>query len=155
MGYKVVYDSWKVDLEVFWMEQVNVIDWIILLIKVLFDDNVFLYEWFLDVLVNICYNVVDCYVIVGNGDWIVIIYDSFVIDIKLMIIYVDFFDKVVSLVGVLVFKGVIKGDCVVIYMLMVFEVLIVMLVCVCIGVIYLVVFGGFVVNELVVCIDDV
>jgi len=51
--------------------------------------------------------------------------------------------------------GVEKGDCVVIYMLMVFEVVIVMLVCVRIGVVYLVVFGGFVLVELVVCIDDV
>lgn len=77
------------------------------------------------------------------------------IGIKWLIFYFDLCDEVVIFVGVLVVQGIEKGDCVIIYMLMVFEVLIVMFVCVCIGVIYLVVFGGFVFNELVVRIDDV
>lgn len=49
----------------------------------------------------------------------------------------------------------IKGDRVIIYMLMIFEVVMVMFVCVRFGVIYFVVFGGFVFNELVVWIEDV
>lgn len=51
--------------------------------------------------------------------------------------------------------GVQCGDWVLVYMLMIVEVYIILLVCVCIGVIYLVVFGGFVLYSVAVWIDDV
>lgn len=62
--------------------------------------------------------------------------------------------EVCKLVNVFKEMGVVKGDCVVIYMLMVFEVVYVMLVCVWIGVVYLVIFGGFLFNVIVDCIND-
>lgn len=47
----------------------------------------FFISWFVEGMFNICYNVIDCYIENGKGDKIVIIYDSFVINIKVIFIY--------------------------------------------------------------------
>lgn len=78
--------------------------------------------------------------------------DDFKDDFK--IFYKEFYDYVLKFVNVLKDEGVKKGDCVIIYMLMILEVIYVMLVCVWIGVVYFVVFGGFLLDSLVGCIFD-
>lgn len=65
MSYVEVYVQWEKDLEGFWLEVVEVIDWVeVFKIGVIDKGNGF-YEWFVDVKVNICWNVLDCYVEVG------------------------------------------------------------------------------------------
>lgn len=78
--------------------------------------------------------------------------DNFYVDCK--IIYSEFYEYVCCMVNVMKKYGVKKGDWVIIYMLMVFEVVYVMFVCVWIGVVYLVVFGGFLFEVFVGCIVD-
>lgn len=121
--------------------------WYKLFMKVFDECNVLFYIWFDDGELNVLYNCFDCYVEVGYGECVVVIFE---VDdgIVICVIYVDFFVCVLCFVNVLKKCGIGKGDCVVIYILMLIEGIVVMQVCVCIGVIYLVVFGGFFVKLL-------
>ncbi len=154
MGYKEVYDAWKADPEAFWMEAAEAIDWDKKPSRALNDDNAPLYEWFTDGLVNTCWNAVDRHVEAGRGDQVAIIHDSPITHSKHEITYLELRDRVASLAGALVAKGVGKGDRVIIYMPMVPEAVEAMLACARIGAIHSVVFGGFAANELAVRIDD-
>uniref|UniRef100_UPI001403838B AMP-binding protein n=1 Tax=Helicobacter cinaedi TaxID=213 RepID=UPI001403838B len=62
--------------------------------------------------------------------------------------------RVAKTAGILVNKGVVKGDRVLIYMPMIPEAVIVMLACARIGAIHSVVFGGFAAHELATRIED-
>jgi len=154
MGYKAVYDTWKNDPEVFWLEAARDIDWVSPPTRALDDTNAPLYQWFTDAKVNTCYNAVDRHVLAGHGDRTAIIYDSPVTDTKEHISYAQLQDRVAALAGALAARGITKGDRVIIYMPMVPEALEAMLACARIGAIHSVVFGGFAANELAVRIDD-
>ncbi len=154
MPYSDVYDGWKSDPDSFWMDAAKAIDWDKIPSKALFDENAPIYEWFSDGMVNTCFNAVDRHVQAGRGDQTAIIYDSPVTGTKAKITYAELLDKVASLAGALVAKGVTKGDRVIIYMPMVPEALIAMLAVVRIGAVHSVVFGGFAAAELAVRIDD-
>ncbi|MDJ0826016.1 MAG: propionyl-CoA synthetase [Rhodobacter sp.] len=153
MGYKEVYEAWQADPEAFWMQAADAIDWDRKPSKALFADNAPLYEWFVDGMVNTCWNAVDRHV-ATRGDQAAIIYDSPVTDTKATITYAELQDKVARLAGALQARGVTKGDRVIVYMPMVPEALIAMLAVTRIGAIHSVVFGGFASNELAVRIDD-
>lgn len=140
---------------VFWKVQVDVIDWFEKLFDIFFKDENSFYCWYKGGKLNIFYLVLDYYVVNGWGDQFVIFYDFLVMDIKEIIIYVQLLDCVARFVGVFKVQGVEKGDIVIIYMFMILQIVVVMLACVRLGVIYFVVFGGFVVYELVICINDV
>lgn len=154
MSYKEIYDSWKSDPEAFWMNIANSIDWHTEPTVALNKDNAPLYEWFTDAKVNTCYNAIDRHLLNGRANQAAIIYDSPVTDTKYSITYSELYEKVATLAGALLAKGVSKGDRVIIYMPMVPEGLISMLACARIGAIHSVVFGGFASNELAVRIDD-
>ena len=154
MGYKEIYDGWKNDPESFWMTAADAIDWVKKPSKALFSDKAPLYEWFCDSEVNTCYNAIDRHVLNGRANQKAIIYDSPVTDTKYSITYSELHEKVATLAGALLAKGISKGDRVIIYMPMVPEGLISMLACARIGAIHSVVFGGFASNELAVRIDD-
>ncbi len=154
MAYSEVYAHWKSDPEDFWMEAATGIDWDKMPSKALFDKNAPLYEWFSDGMVNTCFNAVDRHVVAGLGDQTAIIYDSPVTGTKSKISFAELLEKVASLAGALLAKGVEKGDRVVIYMPMVPEALIAMLAVTRIGAVHAVVFGGFAANELAIRIDD-
>ena len=154
MGYKEIYNGWKNDPESFWMTAANAIDWVKKPSKALFSDKAPLYEWFCDSEVNTCYNAIDRHVLNGRANQKAIIYDSPVTDTKYSITYSELHEKVATLAGALLAKGISKGDRVIIYMPMVPEGLISMLACARIGAIHSVVFGGFASNELAVRIDD-
>ena len=154
MGYKEIYNSWKNDPESFWMTAADAIDWVKKPSKALFSDRAPLYEWFCDSEVNTCYNAIDRHVLNGRANQKAIIYDSPVTDTKYSITYSELHEKVATLAGALLAKGISKGDRVIIYMPMVPEGLISMLACARIGAIHSVVFGGFASNELAVRIDD-
>ena len=154
MGYKEIYNGWKNDPESFWMTAADAIDWVEKPSKALFSDMAPLYEWFCDSKVNTCYNAIDRHVLNGRANQKAIIYDSPVTDTKYSITYSELHEKVATLAGALLAKGISKGDRVIIYMPMVPEGLISMLACARIGAIHSVVFGGFASNELAVRIDD-
>ena len=154
MGYKEIYNGWKNDPESFWMTAADAIDWVKKPSKALFSDRAPLYEWFCDSEVNTCYNAIDRHVLNGRANQKAIIYDSPVTDTKYSITYSELLEKVATLAGALLAKGISKGDRVIIYMPMVPEGLISMLACARIGAIHSVVFGGFASNELAVRIDD-
>ena len=154
MGYREIYNSWKNDPESFWMTAADAIDWVRKPSKALFSDRAPLYEWFCDSEVNTCYNAIDRHVLNGRANQKAIIYDSPVTDTKYSITYSELHEKVATLAGALLAKGISKGDRVIIYMPMVPEGLISMLACARIGAIHSVVFGGFASNELAVRIND-
>ncbi len=154
MGYKEIYNGWKNDPESFWMTAADAIDWVKKPSKALFSDRAPLYEWFCDSEVNTCYNAIDRHVLNGRANQKAIIYDSPVTNTKYSITYSELHEKVATLAGALLAKGISKGDRVIIYMPMVPEGLISMLACARIGAIHSVVFGGFASNELAVRIDD-
>ncbi|WP_300519375.1 propionyl-CoA synthetase [Aliiroseovarius sp.] len=154
MGYKDVYEAWQANPEAFWMEAAQAIDWDKAPSKALFDENAPLYEWFSDGMVNTCWNAVDRHVEGGRADQVAVIYDSPITGRQEKITYAQLKDRVASLAGALVAKGVTKGDRVIIYMPMVAEALVAMLAVTRIGAVHSVVFGGFASNELAVRIDD-
>ncbi len=154
MGYKEIYNGWKNDPESFWMTAADAIDWVKKPSKALFSDKAPFYEWFCDSEVNTCYNAIDRHVLNGRANQKAIIYDSPVTDTKYSITYSELHEKVATLAGALLAKGISKGDRVIIYMPMVPEGLISMLACARIGAIHSVVFGGFASNELAVRIND-
>ena len=154
MSYKDIYANWMKDPEAYWMNIANAIDWHTKPTFALNRDNAPLYEWFTDARVNTCYNAVDRHVLNGRGNQAAIIYDSPVTNTKYSVTYSELQEKVASLAGALLAKGISKGDRVIIYMPMVPEGLISMLACARIGAIHSVVFGGFASNELAVRIDD-
>jgi propionyl-CoA synthetase len=112
------------------------------------------YRWYADGITNACYNALDIHVEQGRGDQTALIYDSPVTQTKCRITYRELLEEVSRLAGLLVSKGVGKGDRVIIYMPMVPEALIAMLACARIGAIHSVVFGGFASRELAIRIDD-
>ena len=154
MGYREVYQSSKENSEQFWLDTAKAIDWDQFPTKALHDANAPLYEWFTDGMVNTCYNAVDRHVENGRADQTAIIYDSPITGVKDKITYAELKDKVASLAGAMVAKGITKGDRVIVYMPMVPEALVAMLACARIGAVHSVVFGGFAANELAVRIDD-
>ena len=154
MAYKDVYAAWQANPEAFWMEAAKAIDWDSAPSKALFDENAPLYEWFADGMVNTCWNAVDRHVENGRADQVAIIYDSPITGRQEKITYAQLKDRVASVAGALVAKGVTKGDRVIIYMPMVAEALVAMLAVTRIGAVHSVVFGGFASNELAVRIDD-
>ena len=154
MGYREVYQSSKENSEQFWLDAAKAIDWDQFPTKALHDANAPLYEWFTDGMVNTSYNAVDRHVENGRADQTAIIYDSPITGVKDKITYAELKDKVASLAGAMVAKGITKGDRVIVYMPMVPEALVAMLACARIGAVHSVVFGGFAANELAVRIDD-
>jgi propionyl-CoA synthetase len=152
--YDKVYEESIKDPEVFWAEAATKVHWYHKWDKVLdvVDGH---YRWFVGGCMNTCYNAVDLHVENGRGNQLAIIYDSPVTDSKTTYTYTQLRDRVAKTAGMLVNKGVVKGDRVVIYMPMIPESIIAMLACARIGAIHSVVFGGFAAHELATRIEDV
>lgn len=153
-GYNATYSNWQKDPEAFWGEAAQDISWFTAPKVVLDNANPPLTTWFPDGVCNTCYNAVDRHVEAGRGDQPAIIHDSPVTQSQTKITYKDLLDRVSRVAGVLVSRGVGKGDRVIIYMPMIPEALVAMLACARIGAVHSVVFGGFAAHELAVRIDD-
>lgn len=136
------------------MEASGLIDWVKKPSKALFDENAPLYEWYLDGVMNTCFNAVDRHVEAGDGDRVAVVHDSAMTGQKRKITFAEMQEATARLGGALQAKGVGKGDRVIIYMPMVAEAAIAMLACARIGAVHSVVFGGFAANELATRIDD-
>jgi propionyl-CoA synthetase len=152
--YREVYARWQRDPEGFWAEAARDIDWYEAP-KQVFDPDAGVYgRWFVDGVVNTCWNAVDRHVMTGRGAQAAIVYDSPLAGEKRVIAYDRLWTEVQVLAAVLRDFGVEKGDRVILYMPMVPEALIGMLACARIGAVHSVVFGGFAARELATRIDD-
>ena len=151
--YDKVYAESIKDPKKFWAEAATKVHWYHQWDKVLdvVDGH---YRWFVGGCMNSCYNALDLHVDHGRGDQPALIYDSPVTDSKKTYSYRELRDRVAKTAGMLVNKGVVKGDRVVIYMPMIPEATIAMLACARIGAIHSVVFGGFAAHELATRIED-
>lgn len=151
--YDKVYAESIKDPEAFWAEAATKVHWYHQWDKVLDVVNGH-YRWFVGGCMNSCYNALDLHVDHGRANQLALIFDSPVTDTKKTYTYRQLRDRVAKTAGMLVNKGVVKGDRVVIYMPMIPEALIAMLACARIGAIHSVVFGGFAAHELATRIDD-
>jgi len=151
--YDKVYAESIKDPEAFWAEAATKVHWYHQWDKVLDVVNGH-YRWFVGGCMNSCYNALDLHVDHGRANQLALIFDSPVTDTKKTYTYRQLRDRVAKTAGMLVNKGVVKGDRVVIYMPMIPEAVIAMLACARIGAIHSVVFGGFAAHELATRIDD-
>jgi len=151
--YDKVYSQSIKDPEKFWAEAATKVHWYHQWDKVLdvVDGH---YRWFVGGCMNTCYNALDLHIHNGRAEQLALIYDSPVTDTKKTYTYRQLRDRVAKVAGMLVNKGVYKGDRVVIYMPMIPEAAIAMLACARIGAIHSVVFGGFAAHELATRIED-
>ena len=154
MGWNEEWARAQADPDGFWMQAAEAIDWDRPPSRALHDRGGPVPEWFVDGMVNTCWNAVDRHVEAGHGNRLSIIHDSPVTDTLERITFAELQDRVARLAGALAARGVEAGDRVLIYMPMVPEALVAMLACARIGAIHSVVFGGFAAAELAVRIDD-
>jgi len=153
LTYASVYKESIDTPETFWAKAATKVHWYHQWDKVLdvVDNH---YRWFVGGCMNSCYNAVDLHIDNGRGEQLALIYDSPVTDTKRTYTYRQLRERVSKTASILVNKGVVKGDRVVIYMPMIPEAIIAMLACARIGAIHSVVFGGFAAHELATRIED-
>ena len=155
MNYRDLYHQSITDRETFWAEAAADIHWFRTWDRVLDDSNPPFHRWFPGARMNTCYNALDRHVENGRGDQTALIHDSPVTGGTISrYTYRELRDLVARFAGVLLDRGVEKGDTVIIYMPMIPEAMIAMLACARIGAIHSVVFGGFAPRELAIRIDD-
>ncbi len=151
--YDEVYKKSIENPEAFWEEAATKVHWYHKWDKVLdvVDGH---YRWFVGGCMNTCYNALDLHIDHGRGEQLALVYDSPVTDTKQKYTYNQLRERVAKTAAILVSKGVVQGDRVVIYMPMIPEAVIAMLACARIGAIHSVVFGGFAAHELAKRIED-
>lgn len=138
----------------FWGEQASLVSWFRKPTVVLDRSRPPFFRWFVDGMLNTCYNALDRHVVAGNGDRTALVYDSPVTGTRRLFSYAELLEKVAAFAGGLQLLGVGRGDRVVLYMPMIPEAIIAMLACARIGAVHSVVFGGFAAQELAVRVDD-
>uniref|UniRef100_A0A2K6FQC3 Acyl-CoA synthetase short-chain family member 3, mitochondrial n=1 Tax=Propithecus coquereli TaxID=379532 RepID=A0A2K6FQC3_PROCO len=153
--YKTHFAASVADPERFWGQAAEQISWYKPWTKTLENRHPPSTSWFVEGVLNICYNAIDRHIENGKGDKIAIIYDSPVTNTKATITYKEVLEQVSKLAGVLVKHGIKKGDTVVIYMPMIPQAMYTMLACARIGAIHSLIFGGFASKELSSRIDHV
>lgn len=119
MIYVQEYDYSINYFEEYWQEQVKGVYWFKVLLGGLSKDEDGFYCWYKGGQFNICYLVLDYYVVNGWVDQLVLVYDFLVMGKKEKYIYQQLLDEIVCFAGVLQVQGVEKGDWVIIYMFMI------------------------------------
>uniref|UniRef100_A0A8I3X5I0 Acyl-CoA synthetase short-chain family member 3, mitochondrial n=1 Tax=Callithrix jacchus TaxID=9483 RepID=A0A8I3X5I0_CALJA len=153
--YKTHFAASVTDPERFWGKAAEQISWYKPWTKTLENKHSPSTSWFVEGMLNICYNALDRHIENGKGDKIAIIYDSPVTNTKATFTYKEVLEQVSKLAGVFVKHGIKKGDTVVIYMPMIPQAVYAMLACARIGAIHSLIFGGFASKELSSRIDHV
>ncbi|MBN1294932.1 MAG: acetate--CoA ligase [Candidatus Latescibacteria bacterium] len=142
--YEKMYNKSLEDLEGFWGEQAETLDWFKKWDKVYsFDSKKVQIKWFEGGKINVSYNCLDRHVKAGNGDKTAILWVGDDPNEDRHISYNEMLKEVSKFANVLKAQGVKKGDRVCIYMPMIPELAIAMLACTRIGAIHSIVFGGF------------
>ena len=153
MGYQNQYENWRNDPQGFWAGEAQRLHWQTAPEKI-FERNETGDRWYVDGVMNTCFNCVDRHVEAGYGARIAFIHDSPMTGTTSHISYADLLDRVNWVAAMMQDKGVGKGDRVIIYMPMIAETAIAALACARLGAIHSIVFGGFAAAELATRLDD-
>lgn len=153
MGYQNQYENWRNDPQGFWAGEARRLQWQTAPTKI-FECNGSGDRWYVDGVMNTCFNCVDRHVEAGHGARIAFIHDSPMTGAKSHISYAELLDRVQCVAAMMQDKGVEKGDRVIIYMPMIAETAIAALACARLGAIHSIVFGGFAAAELATRLDD-
>lgn len=154
MQYEALYRQSISDPEGFWAEQARLIDWFEFPQQILSTDMPGRQRWYAGGKLNTCYLALDHHVENGRADQTALIYDSPVTQTLGRYTYREVLTETARLAGALQKLGLKKGDCVIIYMPMIPQVVFAMLACARLGAVHSVVFGGFAAHELALRIDD-
>ena len=141
------------DLEGFWAEQAQQLEWYRPWDKVLDESQRPFFKWFVGAQVNIVHNCLDRYINTATRNKVAMLWEGEKGDTR-EISYVSLNREVSRFANVLKQLGVRKSDLVTIYMGRVPEIVVAMLACAKIGAIHSVVYGGFSVDSLAGRIDD-
>ncbi len=141
--YQSIYRRSVDDMEAFWAEQAEQLDWYAKWDRVLVEDfKDAKHQWFVGGKINVCYNCVDRHVKTWRRNKAAFIWESDTGESRTLT-YQQLHSEVCRFANVLKKHGVKKGDRVSIYLPMVPELPIAMLACARLGAIHSVVFGGF------------
>ena len=135
------------DLQAFWAERANELEWYQPWNKVLDDTNKPFYKWFVGGKVNIVHNCLDRYVKTWRKNKLALIWEGEPGDQR-SYSYHALNREVCKFASVIKAMGITKGDRVTIYLPRIPEIVIAMLACAKIGAIHSVVYGGFSVESL-------
>ncbi|WP_432589301.1 propionyl-CoA synthetase [Streptomyces sp. HD1123-B1] len=153
-AYEETYHRSLEDVEGFWLDAAEAIDWTRSPTRALDGSRAPLWQWFPDGELNTSYNALDRHVESGRGEQTALIHDSPVTGTVRRFSYAELRDEVAVFAGALRSLGVTKGDRVIVYMPMVPEAVVAMLACARIGAVHSVVFGGFAPKELAARVED-
>ncbi|WP_376790065.1 acetate--CoA ligase [Thermoflexus sp.] len=151
--YPSLYQRAMQDLEAFWAERAEELDWFRKWDRVLDDSGKPFYKWFVGGQINICYNAVDRHMKTWRRNKVALYWEGENGE-RRVLSYYDLYKEVNRFANVLKALGVRKGDRVTIYMPRIPELPIAMLACARIGAIHSVVFAGFSVEALHTRIED-
>ncbi|MFC1907546.1 acetate--CoA ligase, partial [Chloroflexota bacterium] len=141
--YKELYQRSVDDLEGFWAEKAQQLDWFKKWDKVLVEDfKEARHEWFVGGKLNVSYNCLDRHLSTWRKNKAALIWEGDIGDSQTLT-YQSLHREVCKFANVLKKFGIEKGDRVAIYLPMVLELPIAMLACARIGAVHSVVFGGF------------
>ena len=140
--YDAVREKALADIEAFWAERAQELDWFEPWEKVLDDSNAPFYKWFVGAKTNIVYNALDRHVQTWRKNKIALIWEGENGDQR-SCSYYRLWQEVNKFANILRSLGVKKGDTVTIYMGRIPELPIAMLATAKIGAIHSVVYGGF------------
>ncbi len=140
--YDAVREKALADIEAFWAERAQELDWFEPWEKVLDDSNAPFYKWFVGAKTNIVHNALDRHINTWRKNKIALIWEGEPGDQR-SYSYYRLWQEVNKFANVLRSLGVKKGDTVTIYMGRVPELPIAMLATAKIGAIHSVVYGGF------------
>ncbi|MGJ3239141.1 MAG: acetate--CoA ligase [Anaerolineae bacterium] len=140
--YNEVYNEALEDLEGFWAERAESLEWFKKWDKVIDDSNAPFYKWFVGAQTNIVHNALDRHVKTWRKNKLAIIWEGEDGE-KITMSYWRLWQEVNKFANVLRGMGVKKGDTVTIYMGRVVEIVIAMLACAKVGAPHSVVYGGF------------
>ncbi|MCH8274283.1 MAG: acetate--CoA ligase [Armatimonadetes bacterium] len=147
-----VYDRAEKDVEAFWEEWADRLDWFERWHTVL-EWNPPYAKWFLGGKINACHNCVDRHAEGARADKVAIINEGEPGDVRTLT-YSELRDEVARAANALKELGVGRGDIVCLYMPMIMELAVAMLACARIGAPHTVVFGGFSAESLKERIND-
>lgn len=144
----------RADLQGFWEDEAEQLEWFKKWDKVLDDSNKPFYKWFVGGKVNIVHNAIDRHLKTYRKNKLALIWESEDGKLHQTYSYYAMNREVSRMANIIKAMGVTKGDRVTIYMGRIPEIIFAMLACAKIGAIHSVVFGGFSVDSLQGRIED-
>jgi acetyl-CoA synthetase len=151
--YQKMYDESIADPEAFWAKQADALHWDAKWDTVFtWDKDTHNFTWFKGGKLNVCYNCVDRH-LETRADKVALISEEEGKESKKMT-FKELHKEVCKFANVLKKHGISKGDRVLLYMPMIFELPIAMLACTRIGAVHSIVFGGFSAEAIHNRVDD-